>query len=221
MPSAEKWKVASLSKAFLRKLTAVLTDKLQRKMDESKKDIEELKEQGEEPVEDAKPGEEAQKTAELLASTNELEFVEKDDHHEDVKWLVGLFLYLTGKKSLVDLASPEHTWKSAKSFLADTATAGGIESLILSKPLHFSGEEINELRRYVNGKEERLESQHYTELNAIAGLLAPFVKEAAEAAGAVNPKPWHKVKEAKFAAEVCERDKGKVAEFVQTMKLII
>ena len=199
-------------------MTAAIDEKLQNEIEKAKKDIEELKEAVENTIESDKPPEAAQKTAELLSSTNEMEFVEKDDHHVDVKWVIGLFLYLIGKKELVDLTNPENTWKNAKTFLNDIVVAGSIGSLIPNNPLQFTAEEVFEMRRYVKDNEEKLEIQHYKSLNPIAGLLVPFVKEAVEMAGVINPKTSHKYRDALFISDLYEKHKAKVAQFTKSIQ---
>ena len=88
-----------------------------------------------------KPSEEAKKSLELLMGTNELEFAEKDDHPDDVKWLIGLLMLLFGKIDLVDPNSPANTWQKAKSFIQEKVVMGGLgkkNEVILHRKLYFN-----------------------------------------------------------------------------------
>ncbi len=175
------------------------------------------------PLGGFKPSENAQKAAELLATTNELEFVEKDDHHPDVKWLIGLLLLLLGKKDTVDMKDPEATWKQSKSFLQEKVVAGGLGGMITAsaKTLNFSPENVYRMKRYLAGNEEKLEAHHYAAMNPIAGFLAPFIKEAVESAGVIKPTPQHKYQEAQYIFELYSDYKDKISAFAKSMKLTL
>ena len=60
----------------------------------------------------------------ILSTTNNTEFAEKDDHHADVKWLIGLLLLLVGNAEMVDMSNPENTWKASKAFWQEKAKSG-------------------------------------------------------------------------------------------------
>ena len=169
------------------------------------------------------PSDNAKKSVELLSTTNELEFVEKDDHHVDVKWLIGLILLLIGKKDIVDVHDPANTWKKSKSFLQEKVVSGGLEGLIMgsAKELDVKAEDAYRIKRYVAGNEAKLQAQYYATLNPIAGFMAQFVKEALDWAGVTMQTPQHKYQEAQYIFELYSEYKDKITSFAKAMKLTL
>ena len=116
---------------------------------------------------------------------------------------------------------PNKTWKKAKEFLREKINSGGLENLIMNdnKPLTFNTEIAYIMRVYLRGKESKLEVENC--LNPTTALLVPFIKEATESAGVINPKPQHKYQEAQYKFDLYLDYKDKIKAFAKSMNLTI
>lgn len=87
------------------------------------------------------------------------------------------------------------------------------------KTLNFTAENVLRMRKYLEGNESKLEQQYYATIEPIAGMIAPFVKEALTYGGVINPGPQHKYQEAQYIFDMYSDFSEKIAAFAKKMKL--
>jgi hypothetical protein len=85
-----------------------------------------IKESVIEPPSEFRPSPEVLAALEQLRGANEIEFLEKPDHPDEVKWLVGLLMLLICKDRLVVRGDPNQTWALTKPFLQEQVTLSGL-----------------------------------------------------------------------------------------------
>jgi len=224
----ERHKIVALNKQMLQIFASRLREHVRKTLVDTTKELNQLGQQFRDsvlelPVSEHKPSESAKKAAEFISTTNEIEFIEKDDHHPDVKWLMGLLLLLIGKRDTVALNDPETTWKKSKPFLQEAVVTGGIEGLFTNptKGLNLSPENAFRMKKYINGDIDKLESTHYEKMNPIAGFLAAFIKDALKSAGVIEPTPQHKYQETQYIFDCYSDYSDRIASFAKKMKLAL
>ena len=82
-----------------------------------------------EPPAEFRPSAEVLTALEALRGANEIEFVEKAEQPEDVKWLIGVLMLLVHKESCVIPGDPQQTWIISKPFLQEQITLSGLGRL--------------------------------------------------------------------------------------------
>ena len=77
------------------------------------------------------------------------------------------------------------------------------------------------MKKYVGNNANKLEQQYYTSINPIAGMMAPFLKEAATYAGIINPTPKHKYQEAQYIFDCYTGYQENFAHLAKKFKLTL